>query len=61
MKIEDQLAKPDLTDVNIPKGIYENLPTNENMASLDDENDDNMVEEETEEKLRADANNTILT
>ena len=37
MKIEDQLAKEDLTDVKIPKGIYENLPTIENTITIEDE------------------------
>ena len=59
MKIEDQLAKPDLSDVNIPKGIYENLPTIENLHTVEDEADAD--EELADEKLRAIANNTTLS
>jgi hypothetical protein len=45
MKIEDQLIKADLTDVPIPKGIYENLPTIENTITIEDEDEDEYDEE----------------
>ena len=40
MKIEDQIAKPDLNEINIPKGIYDNYPAIENTATLEDEEED---------------------
>tara|TARA_B110000285_G_C15115185_1_gene613632 strand:+ start:594 stop:791 length:198 start_codon:yes stop_codon:yes gene_type:complete len=40
MKIEDQVAKPDLNEINVPKGLYENLPNIENTATIEDEEED---------------------
>lgn len=52
MKIEDQLVKEDLTDVKIPKGIYENLPTIENTITIEDEEEDE-YDEDAKDKLKA--------
>ena len=51
MKIEDQLVKEDLTDVRIPKGIYENLPTIENTITIEDE-EEGEEDDDAKEKLK---------
>jgi hypothetical protein len=51
MKIEDQLTKEDLTDVKIPKGIYENLPTIENTITIEDE-EEGEDDDEAKDKLK---------
>ena len=64
MKIEDQLAaKPDLSEVNIPKGIYENMPTIENLPTVEDEagEDVDAANASADEKLRALVNTTTLS
>lgn len=48
MKIEDQTDKHDLTDVSIPKGIYENNPTYE----TNEEYEDTQEEEDIKEKIK---------